>query len=109
MLVRKAVMKSFRIAFLAAIALAGAPAVAFTIQGGDGPADNSARYADPDEKLPPLNNQDSREPRVMRFGNTDFSFGFSGGSREPSYARPDSYEATHPSAPLGWDTRSRLR
>ena len=45
----------------------------------------------------------------MRFGNTDFSFGFSGGSREPGYAHPDSYEATHPSAPLGWDTRSRLR
>ena len=102
-------MKSFHIAFLAAMAFAAAPAGAFTIQGGDGPADNSARYVDPDEKLPQFNNQDSREPRVMRFGNTGFSFGFNGGSREPNNARPDSYDATHPSAPLGWDTRSRLR
>jgi hypothetical protein len=105
-------MKSFHIALFAAMALAAAPAAAFTIQGGDGPADNSARYADPDEKLPQYNNQDSRQPRVMRFGDTGFSFGFSGGSREPREqreVRPDSYEATHPSAPFGWDSRSRLR
>jgi hypothetical protein len=101
-------MKTLQIAFFAAVALAVAPAGAFTIQGGDGPADNSARYADPDEKLPQFNNQDRREPRVMRFGNSDFSLGFTGGSREPSNARPDSYEATHPSTPLGWDTRSRM-
>ena len=102
-------MKSFRVAFFAVVALAAAPAGAFTIQGGDGPVDNSARYADPDEKLPQFNNQDRRDPRVMRFGDTGITFGFSGGAREPSYARPDSYEATHPSTPLGWDTRSRLR
>ena len=102
-------MKSFHVAFLAAMALAAAPAAAFTIQGGDGPADNSARYADPDEKLPQFNNQDSRQPRVMRFGDTGVSFGVTGGPREPRDARPDSYDATHPSAPLGWDTRSRLR
>ena len=105
-------MKSFQIALFTALAFAAAPAGAFTIQGGDGPADNSARYADPDEKLPQFNNQDSREPRVMRFGNTGFTFGVTGGSgepREPRNVRPDSYEATHPSTQLDWDTRSRLR
>ena len=105
-------MKSFQIALFAALAFAAVPAGAFTIQGGDGPADNSARYADPDEKLPQFNNQDSREPRVMRFGNTGVTFGFTGGPRElrePREVRPDSYEATHPSTQLDWDTRSRLR
>ena len=54
-------MKSFRVAFFAAVALAAAPAVAFTIQGGDGPADNSARYADPDEKLPQRSEEHTSE------------------------------------------------
>jgi hypothetical protein len=105
---REAVMKSFQIALFAALTLAAAPVAAFTIQGGEGAADNSARYADPDERPQPYNYQDSRQSRVTRFGDSGITFGFSGGPSEPRNVRPDSYEATHPSTSLPWDTRSRM-